>query len=200
VDWGSASLDADGHRRRPGPRSLLRLRPAQQRADPAVRSRVAPPLRGARLDDARRAGPALSLRRRPRCGGDGPGEAWRRVPRRDRRAAPALARLRLRGLAQPLPLEAGRRAGLVPLRRGRIPRQRGSDPGRAARAGRPARPATADRTAPPHRRDRRTSHASQRGALSRRLMGASLDRRRGRNRAGGRLYGGRCLCHRRGLR
>ena len=51
--------------------------------------------------------------------------AWRdlgvELPGRDRRRARALARLRLRGLAQPLPLDDRRRAELVPLRRGRIP-------------------------------------------------------------------------------
>ena len=48
---------------------------------------------------------------------------------------------------------SGRRAlRLVPLRRGRIPRHRGGDPGRAARAGRAAGAARADRSSARHGR------------------------------------------------
>ena len=66
------------------------------------------------------------------------GRARGRVPGRDRRRARALGRLRLRGLAQPLPLEPRRRPRLGPLRRGRIPGDRDRDPGGAARDRRPA--------------------------------------------------------------
>ena len=135
------------------------------------------------LEDDRRAGAALPLRRRTRArsqrawSGSGSNSRSRSTP-----IAP-LARLRLRGLAQPLPLEAGRRADLVPLRRGRIPGHRGSDPGRAARAGCPARAARADGAAAPDRRPGRQGDAPHPGALPRRLVGAALDRGRGRRGA-----------------
>ena len=112
-----------------------------------------------------------------------------RVPGRDRRRPPPLARLRLRGLAQPLPLEARRRARLVPLRRGRIPGDRGSDPGRAARAGRAAGAAGADGAPAANRRARREGDAPHPRALPRRLLGGALDR----HRAGGPLRSRRRL-------
>ena len=60
----------------------------------------------------------------------------------------------------------------------------GGDPGRAARARRPARPARPDGPPAPHRRAGRQGDAPHPRALPRRLLGAPLDRRRGRRQPG----------------
>ena len=193
-----AGVDAGADGRRPGARPLPRLRPAQQRADPALPGRVGPalPRRGPQHD--RRPGPALPLRRRPGCRRRRPGATRRRVPGGDRRRSRALGRLRLRGLAQPLPLEPRRRPRLVPLRRGRIPGDRGGDPGGAARDRRPARAAGADGPPAPNRRAGRPGDGAHPRDLPRRLLGAALDGGRGRRGADRRVRGGRRLRNGRG--
>ena len=126
----------------------------------------------------------------PEAVADGPRAARGRVPGRDRLRARPLALLRLRGLAQPLPLEPRRSAELVPLRRGRIRRapRRRSRPSCASRT--PcAGPAGADGAAAGDRRPRRAGDGAERRALPRRLLGAALDRGRGRRGAGRPLRG-----------
>ena len=193
-----AGVDAGSDRRRPRPGPLRRLRPAEQRADAALPERVAPALPRGRPQRDRRPVAALPLRRRPGGRRRRPGGARGRVPGRDRRRARALGRLRLRGLAEPLPLEPRRRPGLGPLRRGRIPGDRDRDPGRAARDRRPAGAAGADGAAAADRRPRRPRDGADPRGLPRRLLGAALDGRRGRRGAGARLPGGRRLRDRRG--
>ena len=60
-----AGVDAGADRRRPGAGPLLRLRPAQQRAHPALPDRVGAPLPRGGPERDRRAVAALPLRRRP---------------------------------------------------------------------------------------------------------------------------------------
>ena len=184
------SLTAAG----PGARPLPRLRPAQQRPDPPLPGRVGPPLPRRRAADDRRPGAPLPVRRRPRGGRRGPRAARRRVPGRDRRRARPLALLRLRGLAQPLPLGPGRRPDA------------GSTSARANTPGprRRSRPscASSTRCASCRRRWRRCAPTDAPGragdgaeprALPGRLLGAALDRGRGRRGARRPLRGGRRL-------
>ena len=154
-------------------------------------SRVVTPLPRGRAERDRRAVATLPLRRRPRRGRRRPGRARGRVPGRDRRRARPLERLRLRGLAQPLPLEPRRRPRLGPLRRGRVPGDGDGDPGRAARDRRPAAAAGADGAAAAQRRPRRLGDRPHPRGLPRRLLGAALDGGRGRRGAGAGVRRGR---------
>ena len=161
-------LDGGADRGRPGAGPLLRLRPAQQRPHAPLRVRVGPPLPRGGPGDDRGAGAALPVRRRLRGGGSRDRTSRDRLPGGARRRPGALARLRLRGLAQPLPLGEGRGPALVSLRRGVLPRYRGGDPGGAARARRAAGAARADAAGAPHRRPRGDGDRPQRRADRRR--------------------------------
>ncbi len=89
-----------------------------------------------------------------------------------------LARLRLQGLAVAVLLGPGRRAAVGAQRRGRVPGDRGGDPGRAPARGRRDRAASADGAAA---RDRRAGGAparAERRDLSRRLADGVVGARR----------------------
>ena len=152
-------------RRRARARPLLRLRPAQLRALAPLRRGLARALRRGGPDGPRRPLPQVPVHRDPRRD-----RARARAPR-DRPAGRAgllvrdLERLRLPGLALALPLGRARGAALVSLRRGRVRRDRGGDPGGAAGGGRARRAARAARAPAPHRRPRGVGRAAQRGAL-----------------------------------
>ena len=153
----------------PGPRPLLRLRPAEQRPHPALPGRVGPPLpRGGPADD-RRPGAALPVRRRPGGRRRRPRAAGGRVPGRDRRRARALAAYGCEGWPSLFLWGQGGALRLVSLRRGRVPGDRGGDPGRAARARRAARAAAADGAAAAHRRPRRAGDGADARGLPGRL-------------------------------
>ena len=175
-------------RRRPGARPLPRLRPAQQRPHPALPERVGAPLPRGGPERDRRPGAALPLRRRRGGRGRRAGRAGGRVPGRDRRRARPLARLRLRGLAQPLPLEPRRRPRLGPLRRGRVPGDRRWRSRRSCARSTPCARCRSRwrRCAPTDAPGRLGDRPHPRG-LPGRLLGAALDGGRGRRGAGARL-------------
>ena len=158
--------------RAPGAAGVLGLLRPRVAAHAALPGRVGRALRRGRA--AHDPGPGAGLRARS---GRGHGRGRRRAPRDHapgaaRPRAEALADLREPGLAVALPVQPGPAAVRGALRRGRLPRDRGGDPGAAGRRRRagPLRPPRGR----PGRADRRAD-ARRRGAVLRALRG-----RRGR--------------------
>ena len=153
---GQRAADGPGGAARP----LLRARRAEQHPHAALRRLAGPPLRRERAVGAsaciRRAPPSPDPIRHLEAG---PRPPRPRLPGRQRQRAPGLARLRLPGLALDVPVGPRRHAALGALRRGRLPRDRGGDPGRARRRRGP-RPARAG-PRPRPRRGRRRESASR---------------------------------------
>ena len=178
-------LDAGADRRRPGAGPLPRLRPAQQRPHPPLPGRVGPPLSrrrpAARSASRRRASPSAPTRRRSPPGWSGSGSSSRS---RSTPSATLWHAYGCEGWPSLFLWSLGGALSWFHFGEGEYLGHRGGDPGRAARA------VDALRELPEPLAPLRPSDAPgarvmapSAGGLPGRLLGASLDRGRGRRGA-----------------